>query len=790
MEKILVNYGKKCTGCTACANKCPKKAIEMKEDEFGFIRAFVDKEKCIQCGLCERRCPQIRELKHNIEEPECYAVWADEKTKNESSSGGVFSILASYVLEQDGVVCGAAYNSDFSVVHMCIENSEDLRKIQKSKYMQSNIRDSYENIEQYLESGRVVLFSGTPCQVAGLNTFLEKDYENLFTLDLICKGVPSYKIFKESIENVNWNEIESIDFRDKEYGWNADHLVIKFKDGSKRVLSTKQSVDTIGTNGREHNWYSEAFLQGYICNEACDDCKFAQIPRQADITIGDFWGIWDIDYECFNKQGVSLLLTNTNKGRRLFDSVKNKLEKCEKKSVELVKNRNRFVDKLNHSVKRKRFVDLCRKQNVLDAIKITSGGNYDVAIVGTPSVRNQGAALLCYALYSFITNAGYAVLMVGHPMDAIWKPNMEFAAFKYNPYPEYAISKIYPRKRSMKELNDFCKMFLLSSDQLLYKYFYEQYGKCFNLDWTYEHKKRIAYGACFSVDKLVGADTEKAEMKRALKRFDYFSVREDEGLKIANEEIGIGAVRVVDPVFLMDKSFYDNLSDKIQIDSRLKSAFTSFIWHPSKEKMEAIISYAKSNELKYVNITENGRLVADMKMDYGELVGGTTVEEWLAYIRDAQFIVTDSFHVACLSIIYHKEFIVIASDAPSRIKSLMSLVHLENRVCYSSVNLRNFIEESMETSINYELVDVLIEDKIAYSREWLLNSLAAEKKQKAISGYDILDTRCDNIMKVLNENEIPKIEKRMEEENLELKKEIAELRECIMNLQRKMEESE
>lgn len=790
MEKILVNYGKKCMGCTACANKCPKKAIEMKEDEFGFIRAFVDKEKCIQCGLCERLCPQIGELNQNTEEPECYAAWADERIKKNSSSGGLFGVLASYVLEQGGVVCGAAYNSDFSVAHICIEHSRDLSKIQKSKYMQSNIGNSYANICQYLESGRKVLFSGTPCQVAGLNAFLGKKYENLFTVDLVCKGVPSYKLFKESIENVNWNEINSIDFRDKEYGWNCDHIILKYKDGRKKILSTKSYVDTIGTSGKEHNWYSEAFLQGYICNEACDDCKFAQIPRQADITIGDFWGIWEIDYECFSKQGVSLLLTNTNKGKFLFDSVKAKLEKCEKKSIDLVKNRNRFVAKLNHSVKRKRFVDLCKTENVLEAIKTTSSGNYDVAIVGTPSVRNQGAALLCYALYSFITNAGYSVLMVGHPMDAIWKPNMEFAAFKYNPYPEYAISKIYPRKRAMKELNEFCKMFLLSSDQLLYKYFYEQYGKCFNLDWTYEHKKRIAYGACFSVDKLVGVDTEKAEMKRALKRFDYFSVREDEGLKIANEEIGIDAVRVVDPVFLMDKSFYDSLSDKIQIDSRLKSAFTSFIWHPSKEKMEAIISYAKSNELKYVNITENGRVVEDMRMDYGEVVGGTTVEEWLAYIKEAQFIITDSFHVACLSIIYHKEFIVIASDAPSRIKSLMSLVHLENRVCYSSVNLRHFIEESMKTSINYELVDVLIEDKIAYSKEWLLNALAAEKEQKAISGYDVLDTRCDNIMKVLNENKIPKIEKQMETENSELKREIAELRECIMNLQKKIEQNE
>ena len=211
----------KCCGCSACVNICPNNAISMDIDDDGFKYPIVDVGKCINCGLCEKACPYNNEyIKKNIYDKSiAYGGWNnDDEIRKKSTSGGIFSAISKYILNNNGVVCGAIYNEKFEVVHEIIDNIDDLEKIYGSKYVQSDLKDNFRRIKKYLNDGRLVLFSGTPCQVSGLNSFLVKEYENLYTCDIVCHGVPSPKVFekyKRELEEANNSEILNINFRDK-----------------------------------------------------------------------------------------------------------------------------------------------------------------------------------------------------------------------------------------------------------------------------------------------------------------------------------------------------------------------------------------------------------------------------------------------------------------------------------------------------------------------------------------------------------------------------------------------
>lgn len=321
---ININDKTKCCGCTACENKCPKNAIVMCEDEYGFKYPKIDEALCIKCGLCEKVCPYMNEhapLSKIVKTIACGGWNKDEIIRKNSTSGGIFFYLAQKIIAKNGLVCGAIYDENLNVVHSIIDNTMDLQKILGSKYVQSDMKNNFSIIKDKLDMGIIVLFSGTPCQVEGLKSFLGKEYENLYTCDIICHGVPSPKVFtkyKNDLEKKYSSKLVSINFRNKISGWQGYSFSAKFENGREYIIKSSE------------NSYMKAFLNDIDLRDSCPTCKFAKLPRNCDFTLGDFWGV-DKYYPQLNKdnKGTSLVLVHSEKGKELLESQEIFLQECD-----------------------------------------------------------------------------------------------------------------------------------------------------------------------------------------------------------------------------------------------------------------------------------------------------------------------------------------------------------------------------------------------------------------------------------------------------------------------------
>lgn len=328
---FLVDKKKNCCGCSACMNICPKNAITMKEDKLGFVYPDIDDTLCVECKLCKKVCA-FQHINESNSPLKVYA--ASRKDKDlimKSASGGIFAVLAESVIADDGVVfgCSMEYGNDhFSPEHIMIDCYEDLIKLQGSKYVQSKIGNTYNHVKKNLLSGKKVLFSGTPCQVAGLKSFLGKDYDNLFTVDIICHGVPSSAFFNAYIEYQEKKKkikITEFKFRDKESGWGLN-VFMKF-------INNKGIEKNIRFPSYKSSYFL-MFLDAQIYRESCYNCKYTCSHRPADITLGDFWGIAKEHPEALSSNGgnldmqtgISAVILNTEKGILFFKNIK---EKCD-----------------------------------------------------------------------------------------------------------------------------------------------------------------------------------------------------------------------------------------------------------------------------------------------------------------------------------------------------------------------------------------------------------------------------------------------------------------------------
>lgn len=316
-----------CSGCNSCYNICPKNAIEMKEDEEGFKYPIINKSKCIECGLCEKICPSINKKKYNKNNNDLKVVATyskDDGNRKKSSSGGIFSELAAYIIrEKNGVVFGAGFNDEFDVVHFGVNEEQQLDVFRGSKYVQSDVNSTYEETKKYLLQGSYVLYSGTPCQIAGLKSYLNKEYDKLYTCDIVCHGVPSPKVFKKylsELEDRYNSKVKKINFKNKEYGWNASSMLIEFFNEEKYM--SKLTEDN----------FMQGFLKNIYLRPSCYNCKFSELPRNADISLGDFWGVEGKYEEFKDDKGTSIVLLNTKKGIELFEKIKDNLyykENCD-----------------------------------------------------------------------------------------------------------------------------------------------------------------------------------------------------------------------------------------------------------------------------------------------------------------------------------------------------------------------------------------------------------------------------------------------------------------------------
>ena len=299
-----------CDGCHACYSVCPKDAINMEIDDEGFWYPKVDNTKCVNCNKCEKVCPILnkKEVKSLKKAYACYNL--DEDIRMKSSSGGTFTILASEIIKDNGVVFGAKFDEDFNVVHDYVEDMEGLSKFRGSKYVQSNISDSFRQAKKFLDDGRKVLFSGTPCQIGGLKSYLNKDYENLVTVDLICHGVPSPMIWQRYIDELgDGKKLSAMTFRDKSKGWNSGVLKYSFEDGSEITEEYGESL------------YIKGFIKNCFLRPSCYKCNFKTLDRISDFTLGDFWGVEELIPEIDKKSGVSLIMIHTKKAQDLFNDI-------------------------------------------------------------------------------------------------------------------------------------------------------------------------------------------------------------------------------------------------------------------------------------------------------------------------------------------------------------------------------------------------------------------------------------------------------------------------------------
>jgi len=309
-----------CYGCTACMNACPICAIVMVEDDEGFLYPNIDEVKCVNCGICKNICKKHNDFCYETKkEPSIYAaININPECRKNSSSGGLFSAMAEYVLNQKGTVYGAAFNEQFMVKHIKISSKNELNKLKGSKYVQSNMGTIFTDVKNDLTNGLMVLFSGTPCQVNGLKAYLNSPYDNLFLCDIVCHGVPSPLIWKDYIDYISekyGNKPIAISFRDKKYGWRKQAININF-GRTNYIKTTTQDPFYI------------MYFAHYMLRPSCHNCNYASYYRCSDITLGDFWGIEKskIGKQLDDDKGVSLVMANTEKGNELVAQIKKQID--------------------------------------------------------------------------------------------------------------------------------------------------------------------------------------------------------------------------------------------------------------------------------------------------------------------------------------------------------------------------------------------------------------------------------------------------------------------------------
>lgn len=305
-----------CTACSACQSICHKHAITMITDDEGFQYPYINEDSCVECGLCIKTCPANKELDVTSSYPQQpYLAWInDDEVRLDSSSGGIFTALARYVISQGGVVCGAAYDDDMTVRHRIVDNENDLIHLRGSKYVQSITEGIFSDIKVYLNKGVMVYFVGTPCQVAGLKSFLKKKYDNLLTSDLICHGVPSGNLFKEQIkyfERKVGKKIVDVKFRAKKrFGQGYDIQIITNTGANKFFCA-------------ELVPYFNGFWKNITLRESCYKCQYASLHREGDITLADFWLVKKCFPDVRTSKGTSLVFVNSIIGENIFMKLAN-----------------------------------------------------------------------------------------------------------------------------------------------------------------------------------------------------------------------------------------------------------------------------------------------------------------------------------------------------------------------------------------------------------------------------------------------------------------------------------
>lgn len=721
---------KTCSGCAACSNICPQNAISMQLDVNGFYKPNIDEEMCVGCNLCANNCPVNNPLYDNSEQPITYAYLAKDEVRIRSSSGGVFEELAKYTLTQDGVVCGVAYKEDFTTQHIIIDNADELYKLRGSKYVMSDVGNIYREVKNYLDENRKVLFTGVPCQVAGLNAYLgdKKNDENLITVDLICHGIPSVKAFKKYISDLHSHkEITYIGYKEKEYGWHAS-MTIDFADGDRYNMPC------------EKDSYFWSYLSGVNKNESCGKCKFAKIPRQGDITIGDFWGISKYKQELNDTKGTSVVLLNNPKGEKFFENIKDVAKLVEETplDVAIAGNVNLVKSPKNHVSRNQFFKNLSSRRFGELAHWAYSTERYDVGLVGIPTYVNFGGALTYYSLYRVLEDHGLKTAMISRPRSCGRPPIMPEMVYEVNPYPANVLKLTLKDKEDMRSMNQICESFLVGSDQLFNADLYYKFGEMITLDWVSDNHRKVSYAASFGHSVFWGKEELRAKMAHDMQKFDAFSVREEDAVALAKNTFGVDAEWVMDPVFLCDKKHYEDLAENASRKNENPHIF-AYILDTNDVDNEILELCSKEKNLEVELFSEMLFKPSDKKLDLEQKkftfeLRQAKIEERLYSLIHSDFIVADSFHGVCFAILFEIPFVAILNKnrGATRFYTILKKMNLLDRLVTSVEETKEVLQREIDFTISREVIASEKERCI----NWLLNALVPENEVKKPYSFD------------------------------------------------------
>lgn len=684
----------KCTGCTACMNICPKKAITMQQNDEGFFYPFIDDSLCVKCGKCKLACPINKFDFLNDELPKCYAVMASDELRKDSSSGAFFPVLANFILEKNGLVVGAAFDENMVLKHTIISDSKYLYKLKGSKYLQSQLSETFSTIKNTLAQNKKVLFVGTPCQVAGLKKFLSKKYDNLISIDLICHGVPSQKVFDNYLQSEFPNQkVINTNFRDKKNGWGSNYYT---------TTTTKTTVRTLTD---EDDSFLQAFFSNVSLRKCCYDCNYAKMPRVGDFTIGDFWGV---PKEMNDNKGTSVVFLNNHKAKEVWKEIKSRFKKVKEYSanipIKIQPQLNRSVSK--HPAREDFFKNLSKK-TLKETLNDTIFSPKNVGLLNFHWENcNFGAVLTSFALNYYLNEKGYFARNIDYIPSFPWiageQPNPYFDIFRKKYMP---MTSRYYSGNSLKQLNDEFSTFIVGSDQVWRPEFIKNERDAYFLSFAQSDKRLISYAASFGVDKLNMSTYDIEDYKMRISLFDAVSVRESSGVQICNN-MGIEATQVCDPVFLLEKNKWNSIAQQAKCQT------SKIIYYTINAKIEADIeNFIEANKAKLscnkgTNITEN-----------------MGVEEWLYKIKSCNLFITDSFHGSCFAIIFNKPFICVNynKSVSTRMESLFSSLGITNRL-YNSFEDIN-LDEILKDKIDYNKVNEKISQIRSFSEDFLVNSL-------------------------------------------------------------------
>lgn len=705
MRTVLENIDL-CYGCGACFNKCPQKAITMKENKVGFLYPKIDESLCIDCKLCQKVCPAISPDYNNEETPTVYAFAMSEEILYNSSSGGAFTAMAERMFVRGGAVCGVTYAEKFRVHHEIIESGDELDRMRRSKYVQSNTEHTFKETEELLKVGKSVLYTGTPCQIAGLKKYLGKDYDNLITVDLICHGVPSQKYFDEYLShNYNIEDIDDVLFR-MQKSWGVCFNTF-MKDGS--IITKSQNTSE----------YMKGFLKDISLRNSCYTCEFCRLPRQGDITIGDLWAAAKMNLAFPYEKGVSIVLVNNEKGREFWkNAVENVTVVAHMQQLPTLKglNVNIFHSNLHNTCEN--FLKNYEMMDFEKAVNVTLH-KHDVGMMLYMS-NNYGSLATNYALYKVVEGMNKSAIV----LDNLRPLPSEAAKFakKY-----MKLTSSFLERDNWKSVDDICDTFIVGSD-MSWDWSFGS-GKSsieyMMLGFTSDEKRRVSYAPSFGREKKVMDESHRLLCKYYLSRFHAISVREDYGVKMCKDLFDLKVRQVLDPVFICEKKYYKELVKDASIDTS-EDYLLAYILDPTPGKRKVLLDTAKNLGKKLVVILDLGKNHEDLRklMDLDEYIVKPNLVDWIAYFMNASHVITDSFHGCCFSVMFKKKFVGIKNRSKQRFDSLANLIGVQS-IFYEDVrplmDNDNFFEE-----LDYEDIHRRLDVKKEECITWLKQALEAE----------------------------------------------------------------